>query len=266
MDLSDEQIERYARHILLPEVGGNGQSRLLKSSVLVIGAGGLGSPVVMYLAAAGVGTIGVIDDDLVDLSNLQRQILHTTSRLNMAKVDSAKQIVGELNPDVALIPHRERLDVNNVERLIADYDLVVDGSDNFDTRFLINDACFFASKTLVSGAILRFEGQISTYKAHLGRGHHCYRCIFPAPPPPGMIPSCSEAGVFGALAGVVGSAQAVEALKELLGIGKTLAGYLLIYDGLDTTWRKVRVRPDPSCPLCGKNAAIHDLSKHAREA
>ena len=266
MDLSDEQIERYARHILLPEVGGNGQSRLLKSSVLVIGAGGLGSPVVMYLAAAGVGTIGVIDDDLVDLSNLQRQILHTTSRLNMAKVDSAKQIVGELNPDVALIPHRERLDVNNVERLIADYDLVVDGSDNFDTRFLINDACFLASKTLVSGAILRFEGQISTYKAHLGRGHHCYRCIFPAPPPPGMIPSCSEAGVFGALAGVVGSAQAVEALKELLGIGKTLAGYLLIYDGLDTTWRKVRVRPDPSCPLCGKNAAIHDLSKHTGEA
>ena len=266
MDLSDEQIERYARHILLPEVGGNGQSRLLKSSVLVIGAGGLGSPVVMYLAAAGVGTIGVIDDDLVDLSNLQRQILHTTTRLNMAKVDSAKQIVGELNPDVALIPHRERLKANNVERLIADYDLVVDGSDNFDTRFLINDACFLASNTLVSGAILRFEGQISTYKAHLGRGHHCYRCIFPAPPPPGMIPSCSEAGVFGALAGVVGSVQAVEALKELLGIGKTLAGYLLIYDGLATTWRKVRVRPDPSCPLCGKNAAIHDLSKHARES
>ena len=266
MDLSDEQIERYARHILLPEVGGNGQSRLLKSSVLVIGAGGLGSPVVMYLAAAGVGTIGVIDDDLVDLSNLQRQILHTTSRLNMAKVDSAKQIVGELNPDVALIPHRERLDVNNVERLIADYDLVVDGSDNFDTRFLINDACFLASKTLISGAILRFEGQISTYKAHLGSEHHCYRCIFPAPPPPGMIPSCSEAGVFGALAGVVGSAQAVETLKELLGIGKTLAGYLLIYDGLDTTWRKVRVRPDPSCPLCGKNPAIHDLSKHDGEA
>ena len=266
MDLSDEQIERYARHILLPEVGGNGQSRLLESSVLVVGAGGLGSPVVMYLAAAGVGTIGVIDDDLVDLSNLQRQILHTTSRLNMAKVDSAKQVVGELNPDVALIPHRERLNANNVERLIADYDLVVDGSDNFDTRFLINDACFLASKTLVSGAILRFEGQISTYKAYLGRDHHCYRCIFPAPPPPGMIPSCSEAGVFGALAGVVGSAQAVETLKELLGIGKTLAGYLLIYDGLDTTWRKVRVRPDPSCPLCGKNAAIHDLSKHGGEA
>ena len=266
MDLSDEQVERYARHILLPEVGGNGQFKLLKSSVLVIGAGGLGSPVVMYLAAAGVGTIGVVDDDVVDLSNLQRQILHTTNRLNVAKVDSAKQTVEELNPDVALIPHRERLNATNVERLIADYDLVIDGSDNFDTRFLINDACFLASKTLVSGAILRFEGQISTYKAHLGRGHHCYRCIFPAPPPPGVIPSCSEAGVFGALAGVVGSAQAVEALKELLGIGKSLAGYLLIYDGLDTTWRKIRVRSDPSCPLCGENATISDLTEHSQEA
>lgn len=265
MDLSDKQVERYARHILLPEVGGDGQSKLLKSSVLVIGAGGLGSPVVMYLAAAGVGTIGVVDDDFVDLSNLQRQILHTTNRLNVAKVDSAKEAVGELNPDVALIPHAERINVTNVERLIADYDLVIDGSDNFETRFLINDACFLASKTLVSGAILRFEGQISTYKAHLGRGHHCYRCIFPAPPPPGVIPSCSEAGVFGALAGVVGSAQAVEALKELLGIGKSLAGYLLIYDGLDTTWRKVRVRSDPSCPLCGENATISDLTEHNRE-
>ena len=265
MALSDEQVERYARHILLPEVGGNGQSTLLKSSVLVIGAGGLGSPVVMYLAAAGVGTIGVVDDDVVDLSNLQRQILHTTNRLNVAKVDSAKQTVEELNPDVALIPHGERLDATNVVRLIADYDLVIDGSDNFDTRFLINDACFFASKTLVSGAILRFEGQISTYKAYLGRGHHCYRCIFPAPPPPGVIPSCSEAGVFGALAGVVGSAQAVEALKELLDIGKSLAGYLLIYDGLDTTWRKIRVRSAPSCPLCSENATISDLTEHSRE-
>ena len=264
MDLSDVQIERYARHILLPEVGGAGQSTLLQSSVLVIGAGGLGSPVVMYLAAAGVGKIGVVDDDSVDLSNLQRQILHTTNGLNLAKVYSAKQAVEALNPDVELVPYRERLDAKNVERLIAEYDLVIDGSDNFDTRFLLNDACFFASKTLVSGAILRFEGQISTYKAYLGNAHHCYRCVFPTPPKPGLIPSCSEAGVFGALAGVVGSAQAVEALKELLGIGKSLSGYLLIYDGLDTIWRKVRVRPDPSCPLCGKAATIHDLKEHSR--
>ena len=262
MDLSDVQIERYARHILLPEVGGNGQSTLLQSSVLVIGAGALGSPVIMYLAAAGVGKIGVVDDDSVDLSNLQRQILHTTNGLHLAKVDSAKQTVEALNPDVELVPYRERVDAKNVERLIAEYDLVIDGSDNFDTRFLLNDACFFASKTLVSGAILRFDGQISTYKAHLGRAHHCYRCVFPTPPKPGLIPSCSEAGVFGALAGVVGSAQAVEALKELLGIGKSLSGYLLIYDGLDTTWRKVRVRPDPSCPLCGEAATIHDLKEH----
>ena len=263
MDLSDVQIERYARHILLPEVGGDGQATLLQSSVLVIGAGALGSPVIMYLAAAGVGKIGVVDDDTVDLSNLQRQILHTTNGLHLAKVDSAKQAVEALNPDVVLVPYRERVDAKNVERLIAEYDLVIDGSDNFDTRFLLNDACFFASKTLVSGAILRFDGQISTYKAHLGRAHHCYRCVFPTPPKPGLIPSCSEAGVFGALAGVVGSAQAVEALKELLGIGKSLSGYLLIYDGLDTTWRKVRVRPDPSCPLCGEAATIHDLKEHS---
>ena len=264
MDLSDVQIERYARHILLPEVGGTGQSKLLQSSVLVIGAGGLGSPIVMYLAAAGVGKIGLVDDDSVDLSNLQRQILHTTNGLNLAKVHSAKQAVEALNPDVELVPYRERLDAENVERLIADYDLVIDGSDNFDTRFLLNDACFFASKTLVSGAILRFEGQISTYKAYLGNDHHCYRCVFPTPPKPGLIPSCSEAGIFGALAGVVGSAQAVEALKELLGIGKSLSGYLMIYDGLDTTWRKVRVRPDASCPLCGREATIHDLKEHSR--
>ena len=262
MNFTDDQAERYARHILLPEVGGSGQYKLMQSSALILGAGALGSPVAMYLAAAGVGKIGIVDDDVVDLSNLQRQILHTTAQLGAAKVISAKEAVKALNPEVMVIAHQERLESRNVERLIADYDLVVDGSDNFDTRFLINDACFFANKPLVSGAILRFEGQISTYKSYLGKGYHCYRCIFPTPPPPGVIPSCSEAGVFGALAGVVGSTQAMEALKELLGIGKSLAGYILIYDGLDITWRKVKVHSDPSCPLCGEKATIHDLARH----
>ncbi len=265
MILSNTQAERYARHIILPEVGGKGQFKLIQSSVLVLGAGGLGSPVVMYLAAAGVGKIGVVDDDVVDLSNLQRQILHSSERLNISKVLSAKKTVESLNPEVVLVPHNERLGVENVERLIANYDLIIDGSDNFDTRFLINDACYFAQKTLVSGAILRFEGQISTFKPHLGNGNHCYRCIFPVPPPSGIIPTCSEAGVFGALAGVVGSIQAVEVLKELLGIGKSLAGNILIYDGLDTTWRKVKVQSDPSCPLCGNHATIHDLNSHRRK-
>ena len=263
MTLTDAQVERYARHIVLPEVGGIGQGKIMKSRVLVVGAGGLGSPTVMYLAAAGVGTIGIVDDDVVDISNLQRQILHTTARLGMSKVDSAGQAVKELNPDVTLVPHSERLAANNVQRLISDYDLILDGSDNFSTRFLLNDACYFHSKTLVSGAILRFEGQVATYKPYLGDGNPCYRCIFPAPPPPGLIPSCAEGGVFGALAGVVGSTQSLEALKELLGIGTSLSGHLLIYDGLDTNWRKVKVRPDQNCPLCGTEPTIFDLSGHS---
>jgi len=263
MTLTDAQIQRYARHIILPEVGGNGQMTIMKSKVLVVGAGGLGSPTVMYLAAAGVGTIGVVDDDIVDISNLQRQILHTTSRLGMNKVDSADQAVKQLNPEVKLVPHWERLNANNVQRLLSDYDLVLDGSDNFSTRFLLNDACYFSSKTLISAAILQFEGQVATYKPYLGDGNPCYRCIFPAPPPPGLIPSCAEAGIFGALAGVVGSTQSLEALKELLGIGTSLSGYLLIYDGLDTNWRKVKVRPDPKCPLCGTTPTIQDLSGHS---
>ena len=262
--LTDAQIQRYARHIVLPEVGGNGQIKLMESKVLVVGAGGLGSPTVMYLAAAGVGKIGVVDDDIVELSNLQRQILHTTTRLGMNKVDSADQAVKQLNPDVELVPHYGRLNADNVQRLLSDYDLIIDGTDNFSTRFLLNDACYFSSKTLVSGAILGFEGQVATYKPYLGNRNPCYRCIFPAPPPPGLIPSCAEGGVFGALAGVIGSTQSLEALKELLGIGTTLSGYLLIYDGLDTTWRKVKVRPDPKCPLCGAAPSIKDLSGHSQ--
>ena len=263
MDFSDDQVERYARHILLPEVGGTGQAKLLAARVLVVGAGGLGSPLILYLAAAGVGTIGVIDDDVVDLSNLQRQVVHETASIGTAKVESAQNTVRRINPDIALVPHRTRLTVENAPQLIADYDLVIDGSDNFETRFLVNDACFFASKTLVSGAILRFEGQVATFKAHLGDPHPCYRCIFPTPPPPGLIPSCAEAGVLGALAGVIGSLQAIEVIKELLGIGDSLSGHLLIYDGLGTTFRKIKVRPDPACALCGQDATIRDLSQHA---
>lgn len=254
MDFSEDQIRRYARHILLPEVGGTGQARLLDSKVLVVGAGGLGSPLVLYLAAAGVGTIGLVDDDTVDLSNLQRQIAHTTARLGMPKVDSAAEAVAQINPDVRIIRHQTRVDAGNVLALLADYDVVADGSDNFATRFLLNDACHFARKTLVSAAILRFDGQLSTYKTHAGGP--CYRCIFREPPPPGQIPSCAEAGVLGAVAGTLGTLQATEVVKELLGIGTSMAGQLLIYDALETTFRTVRVKPDPGCPLCGREPTI----------
>ena len=244
-------------------MGGKGQAKLLESRVLVIGAGGLGSPLILYLAAAGVGTIGVVDDDTVDLSNLQRQVLHDSDRIGRPKVESAADSVRRVNPDVTVVPHQTRFAAANARALIAGHDLVVDGSDNFDTRFLANDACYLEAKPLVSAAILRFEGQVSTFKAHLGGEHPCYRCIFPAPPPPGLIPTCAEGGVLGALAGAVGSLQAVEVIKELLGIGESLSGHLLIYDALNTTFRKVRVRPDPACALCGPEASIRDLSRHA---
>ena len=263
MDFSDEQIERYARHIVLPEIGGTGQARLLQSKVLVIGAGGLGSPLLMYLAAAGVGTLGVVDDDTVSLSNLQRQIAHTTDRVGAPKTESARRTVAALNPEVRIEAHQERLHAGNAHRLIAPYDLVADGSDNFATRFLVNDACYLARKTLVSAAVLRFDAQLSTFKAYLGGEHPCYRCIFREAPPEGLIPSCAEGGVLGALVGAVGSLQAVEVVKELLGIGEGLSGRLIVYDGLAGTFRKVRVRPDPTCPLCGGDAVIHDLSAHA---
>lgn len=252
MDFSEEQIRRYARHILLREVGGVGQEKLLESKVLVIGAGGLGSPLILYLAAAGVGTIGVIDDDVVDLSNLQRQIAHTNDRIGVSKVESAAKAVAAINPDVKVIAHKQRLTVDNARALIADYDVVADGSDNFPTRFLVNDACFFAGKTLVSAAVLRFDGQLSTFKP----GGPCYRCLYPAPPPPGQIPSCDEAGVLGAVAGVLGTLQATEVLKEIIGIGEGMAGRLLIYDALSAAMRHVRIKPDPACPLCGPKPTI----------
>lgn len=268
MDFTEDQLRRYARHIVLPEVGGIGQAKLMESSVLVVGAGGLGAPMLLYLAAAGVGTIGVVDDDVVDLSNLQRQVIHATGRIGTPKVDSARAAVADVNPEVTLVTHQERLNAGNVMRLIADYDLVADGSDNFDTRFLVNDACHLAGKTLVSAAILRFEGQISTFKSGTGKSgtgaeFPCYRCLYREPPPPGMVPSCAEGGVLGALAGTMGSLQTTEILKELMGIGDSLAGSLLIYDALSAEFHKLRIKPDPACPLCGEAPSITDLTAHA---
>jgi len=265
LDFTEQQIQRYARHILLPQVGGQGQEKLLNAKVLVVGAGGLGSPVLMYLAAAGVGTLGIVDDDVVDLSNLQRQIVHTTDRIGVAKVESAATALRAINPDIKLVLHNERITVDNAETLLGAYDLVTDGSDNFSTRFLINDAAYFTRTPLVSGAILRFDGQLATFKNFPG-GHQdgpCYRCIFREPPPPGQVPSCSEAGVLGALCGTIGSLQATEILKELLGIGESLSGSLLIYDALATQFRTIKVKRDPGCPLCGDAPTITDLSIHA---
>ena len=256
MSLSDDQLDRYARHIVLREVGGMGQQKLLNSKVLVVGAGGLGSPLVLYLAAAGVGTIGVVDDDQVDLSNLQRQIAHGVADIGTDKVLSIQNAVAAINPDIQIVPHAKRLTAENVEDLFAGYDLIADGSDNFETRFLINDACFILKKTLVSAAMLQFEGQLSTYKAYLGDHNPCYRCIFPAPPPPDVARTCGEAGVLGALAGTMGSLQAVEVLKELLDMGESMSGKLLIYDALYTEFRKVKVKPDPACPLCSSAPSI----------
>lgn len=262
MDFSDDQIERYARHIILKEIGGAGQQKLLAAKVLVVGAGGLGSPLLMYLAAAGVGTLGIVDDDTVSLSNLQRQILHQTADIGRAKTASAAETLGALNPDVKIILHEERLNAANALGLISGYDLVADGSDNFETRFLVNDACYLARTPLVSAAIGQFEGQLSTYRAFEG-DNPCYRCVFPERPPPGTVPSCAEAGVIGALAGVMGSLQAVEVIKEITGTGLSMTGRLTIYDALDARFRTLKLRRDPGCALCGEHATIHDLTAHA---
>ena len=267
MNFSEEQINRYARHILLKEVGGEGQQKLLNAKVLVIGAGGLGSPNILYLAAAGVGTIGVVDDDVVDLSNLQRQILHGTADINRSKVVSAAESVAAINPDVKIIRHNERITADNAMDMIGAYDVVADGCDNFSTRFLVNDVCVFQKKTLVSAAILRFDAQLATYRAfpgpNCGKAGPCYRCIFREAPPEGQIPSCAEAGVMGALCGMVGSFQATEVIKEILGIGESMAGSLIVMDGLSATFRKIAVKRDPGCPVCGDNPTITDLSVHA---
>jgi molybdopterin/thiamine biosynthesis adenylyltransferase len=261
MKLTDDELERYARHIVLREVGGAGQAKLKAARVLVVGAGGLGSPLLLYLAAAGVGTIGIVDDDAVSLSNLQRQIAHRTEDVGRPKTESAAAAIGALNPGVAVNMHRMRLTASNAIALIGGYDIVADGSDNFATRFLVNDACFFAKRTLVFAAVTEFDGQLATFKAHdRSRPYPCYRCLFPEPPPPGTAPSCSETGVLGAAAGVMGTLQALEVIKEVAGIGESLAGHLLIYDALATNFRKVRLSADPACALCGPEPSVTGLT------
>jgi adenylyltransferase/sulfurtransferase len=260
LDFTEDEIQRYSRHILLQEVGGIGQAKLRAVRVLVVGAGGLGSPLMLYLAAAGIGTIGVVDHDVVDLSNLQRQVAHTTDRIGMDKVTSAARAATAINPDVKIEAYATRLNAGNALDLIGRYDIVCDGTDNFGTRFLVADACALARRTLVSAAVLRFEGQLSVFKPH--EGGPCYRCLYPEAPPPGSVPTCSEAGVLGAVTGVMGTLQATEVLKEILGIGDTLSGRLLVGDALATRFRTIKLRPDPSCALCGPDASIKDLSAH----
>lgn len=256
MELTEEQIDRYSRHILLKEVGGKGQKKLLGAKVFIVGAGGLGCPVGYYLAAAGVGKIALADNDVVELSNLQRQIAHSMRTLGMPKADSAKQTFEALNPDVEVVPIKERLNRDNIMAHIEDYDIVVDGSDNFPTRYLVNDACVLTKKPLVSGAILRFEGQVTTLLP--GEGH-CYRCLFEEPPPAGLVPSCQEAGVLGVMPGVIGALQATEVLKLILGQGEPLKNTLLLYDALKVNFRKVAVPRNPECPVCGENPTITEL-------
>jgi adenylyltransferase/sulfurtransferase len=257
MALSDEELDRYARHIVLREVGGVGQAKIRAARVLIVGAGGLGSPCALYLAAAGVGHLGLVDDDAVSLSNLQRQILFTTADVGAPKVAAAKARLAALNPGVAVTAHPVRLAADNVQALIADYDIVADGSDNFETRFLLNDACHFAKKILVSAAVTEFDGQLATFKPWDERGSYpCYRCLFPAPPPAGTVPNCSETGVLGAAAGIMGSLQALEVLKQITGIGEDLAGKILITDTLAARFRTVSLDPDPACPLCGARPKI----------
>ena len=256
IEFTDEQIERYSRHIILPEVGGAGQQKMLEARILLLGAGGLGSPAAYYLAAAGIGNLGIVDFDQVDLSNLQRQIIHSTERIGMLKTESAKKTIQALNPDVNVTLYNEKIDSSNILSIIKDYDYVVDGSDNFPTRYLVNDACVMENKTLIHGSIYRFEGQVTVFKPNSGP---CYRCLYPEPPPPGMSPNCQEGGVLGVLAGIVGNLQVVEVLKLILGIGEPLVGKLLIYDALKTEFRNLNLRKDASCPLCGEEPTIKKL-------
>ena len=256
IEFTDEQIERYSRHIILPEVGGSGQQKMLEARVLLLGAGGLGSPAAYYLAAAGIGNLGIVDFDQVDLSNLQRQIIHSTERIGMLKTESAKKTIQALNPDVNVTLYNEKMDSSNIMNLIEGYDYIVDGSDNFPTRYLVNDACVMKNKTLIHGSIYRFEGQVTVFKPGDGP---CYRCLYPEPPPPGMVPNCQEGGVLGVLAGVIGNLQVVEVLKLILGIGKPLVGKLLIYDALNTEFRNLRLRRDVNCPMCGEKPTIKEL-------
>ena len=251
LDFTEDELHRYSRHILLGEVGAIGQARLRQARVLVVGAGGLGSPLALYLAAAGIGTIGLIDHDTLELSNLQRQVAHSTDRIGQPKVESMATALRALNPLTTVEPHLRRLDEAAARDLIPRYDLVCDGTDNFPTRFLLGDLCHHLARPLVSAAVLRFEGQLSTFKSHLGAPHPCHRCLHPEMPPEGLVPSCGEAGVLGAVTGVMGTLQATEVLKEILGIGESMSGRLLLWDALDTRFRTIRLRRDPACALCG---------------
>ena len=255
--MTNEQRQRYSRHTIMPEVGEEGQLKLLDSKVLIIGAGGLGSPTAIYLAAAGVGTIGIVDFDVVDTSNLQRQIIHKLEDVDKPKVESAARSIAQLNPDVKVIGHRTQLTSHNAFDIISEYDLVINGSDNFPTRYLVNDACVILGKPLVDASIFRFEGQVTVFDtAHDGP---CYRCLYPDPPPPGEVPSCAEGGVFGVLPGIIGSLEAVEAIKLILGQGTTLAGRLLTYDALEAEFREMKVTKDKNCPVCSEHPTVTEL-------
>jgi sulfur-carrier protein adenylyltransferase/sulfurtransferase len=255
-DLTVDEVKRYSRHLIIPDIGMTGQKRLKNARVLCVGAGGLGSPALLYLAAAGVGTLGVIDFDVVDESNLQRQIIHGQSDVGRSKAQSAKDSIAEVNPYVHVVVHEEQLTADNVLQIFAGYDLIVDGTDNFSTRYLVNDACVLLGKPYVWGSIYRFDGQASVFWAEHGP---CYRCLYPEPPPPGMVPSCAEGGVLGVLCASIGSIQVNEAIKLITGVGESLAGRLMIYDALEMSYRSVRVRKDPECAICGKNPTITEL-------
>lgn len=255
-ELTAAQRERYSRHLLVPEVGEVGQAKLLKAKVLLLGAGGLGAPASLYLAAAGVGTIGIVDSDVVDLSNLQRQVIHTTASVGELKIDSAERAINQLNPEVKVVKYNERVDSSNVERVFGDWDIILDGSDNFPTRYLVNDASVFMNKPVVHGSIFRFEGQLTTFIPR--SGGPCYRCLYPEPPPPHLAPSCQEAGVLGILPGLIGMLQATEVVKLILGKGDSLNGRLLTYDSLRMKFRELKLRRDPSCPVCGEHPTIKE--------
>jgi molybdopterin/thiamine biosynthesis adenylyltransferase len=253
--LTPDQVKRYSRHIIMGDVGSSGQRKLLRSKALILGAGGLGSPAAVYLALAGVGTVGLVDFDVVELSNLQRQILHHTPDVGRPKLESARDNIHAYNPDVNVVLHETRLESDNAMDIISQYDLVINGADNFATRYLVNDACYLLNKPLVDGSILIFDGQTTVFMP--GKG--CYRCLFPSPPPPGMVPNCAEAGVLGALTGLVGSIQATEALKLFLGIGESLVSRLLLIDALSMSFREVKLKRNPECPLCGDNPTVTEL-------
>lgn len=253
--LTPEQVKRYSRHLIMNDVGSSGQRKLLDAKVLILGAGGLGSPSAIYLALAGVGTIGLVDFDVVDLSNLQRQVLHHTSDVGRSKLESARDNIKAYNPDINVVLHETRLESDNAMEIIGNYDMVINGADNFATRYLVNDACYLLNKPLIDGSILIFDGQSTVFTP----GNGCYRCLFPSPPPPGMVPNCAEAGVLGALTGLVGSIQSTEALKYILGIGESLESRLLIIDALSMTFREFKLKRNPNCPLCGDNPSVTEL-------